>query len=162
MKKGEYHEELKFSRYFFENSNFTLRNAKIIQKEFALFPAFRVFQMQSGEYGDTDYKFFGRIDFIISYKSKLYAVEVKYYPFSSSEFWDALKILGYTEYFMFQTGMKDVRPAIFMPIDNIKLEHQYICSRLKITLFGIIKNNSETYTVIPMGDQPYYKTTGKK
>ena len=158
------HEELKFSRYFTYNANLVLKGSSVIQKEFSLYPAYRVFQIQAGDFGNSEYKSFGRIDFVMNYKKHTYVVEVKYYPYSSGEFWDAMKVLGYTEYFMFQTGMKDIKPAIFMPVENIKLEHQYICSRLKITLFGIVKNEEEQikYKLIPMGDQPYYKTTGKR
>lgn len=156
-------EELQFSKYYFEFADKVLKRSSIIQKEFCLYPAFRVFQMQNGDSdGDSTYKQFGRIDFVIKYKGHTYVVEVKFSPFASKEFWEAIKVVGYTEYFMFQTGMKDIRPAIFMPITSIKLEHQYICGRLKITLFGIIKNKDKSYTVIPMGDKPYYQITGKK
>lgn len=130
-------EELKFSKFFYKNANSALRSCKVIYKEYQLYPALRVMQKRSGTPETRELKPFGRIDFVISYKGTKYVVEIKYNEGSHTSFWDALKVIGYTKYYAFQTGDTKAKPAIFMPKDSIKLEHEFICSELGIKLFSI-------------------------
>lgn len=98
----------------------------------------------------------GRPDLFVKYDGKKYICEVKYIPFTTENFWSALKCLAYCEYYKWQTETSQngkhmsgsssysiPHPAIFMPLEAIKLEHEIIAKRLKITLFGIIKKEDK-------------------
>jgi hypothetical protein len=87
-------------------------------------------------------KIIGRIDLIFRYKSHNYVCEIKYYNFDNSEFWDALKVLGYTKYYNWKNNC-NFRPAIMIPKDHIKLEHFMISNELDIKLFGISEKGKE-------------------
>ena len=133
-------DELKFSRFFYKNSNEVLKNCKILHKEYSLYPATRVIQRLSNTKENRNLKSFGRIDFVVIYKNYKYVVEVKYSEGNHSSFWEAIKVIGYARYYTYQTGEK-VIPAIFMPIEDIKPEHELVCKELKIKLFSITALN---------------------
>jgi len=98
-------------------------------------------------------KYIGRIDLLFNYKEILYCGEIKYQPFAGSDFWDALKIIGYTSYYKWQQECfgEEIYPksAIFMPFKRIKMEHKILAGRLGIIIFGIEKTE-EGYKVIPV------------
>jgi hypothetical protein len=98
---------------------------------------------------------FGRIDVVFKYRGAIYCGEIKYEPHKNSDFWDAMKVLGYTTYYKWQRetngGTLFPKPAILMPKSRIKLEHQIIAGRLGIALFGIIREGNE-FTMIPYNE----------
>lgn len=99
-------------------------------------------------------KIIGRIDLGFIYKGKKYLCEVKYYPFNNGEFWDAIKILGYTVYYKWQVD-DSYYPSIMIPIDKFKLEHAIVANNLNITVFCIEKNG-DNYSVKLM-KEPLHK-----
>lgn len=132
------YKEAEFHSYFKENWGDVLPGCIMNAHEYSLYPAFDVLKKHLMPDEQITSKNFGRIDFIFEYKKTRYVAEVKYYPFSSGEFWDAMKVVGYTSYYKFQTGQKDrVKPAIIMPIKSVSLEHQYVAADLGITIFAI-------------------------
>lgn len=147
-------EELRFSKYFFANAAQEFRKFYIISKEYQLYPALRVIQKQSLIKEDKQFKPFGRIDFVVKYKKKTYVVEVKYNEGTHSSFWDALKVVGYDKYYEFQADTRDVIPAIFMPKESIKLEHEFVCLKLGIKLFDITKTRDGSYKLEEHNNEP--------
>jgi len=92
-----------------------------------------------------EYKGIGRIDYIFKYKGSVYICETKCYPFKSTEFWDSLKVLGYTAYYNWYRGTS-YKPAIMIPKKHAKLEHFIVALALKIKIFGITKSK-ERYKI---------------
>lgn len=83
----------------------------------------------------------GRIDVIFKYNKKTYIGEIKYMK-ALSDFWEAMKVIGYCEYYKWQTGTSNVFPAVLIPIESVKLEHQIVANKLKIKIFVIEKLNN--------------------
>lgn len=144
--------EDRFRKAFVTNASEMMKGLFFIEEEYRLYPATDI--LQRDFYGfDENYKRLlntrqiGRIDLLFRYKSTLYAGEIKYQPYQGGDFWDALKIIGYTRYLKFQAPqLGNVKPAIFMPQDRIKLEHQILAGQLEILLLGIT-NKDENFTV---------------
>lgn len=154
--------EHEFHDYFINNSQKVLKGCRLVASEFSLFPAYDVLRATSFNEDVRGSGAFGRIDLVFHYRNKTYVAEIKFYKNEGSkkptgEFWDALKVLGYCAYFKFQTGQTSgVFPAIIMPIESIRLEHQHIASALNIKLFGIKALRGE-YKLVTLTDEPYWK-----
>ena len=149
-------EELMFQDYFKGNFDKALRNCRLLSSEYRLYGAYSVLTREV--YGKSNAGgCIGRIDFIFMYKSKKYIAEVKYYPFLPYEFWDALKVVGYTEYYKWQTEDTLVYPAVMIPSKKVKLEHQITAGRLGVTIFLITKLKDGDYAVKMLDDRPHWK-----
>lgn len=94
----------------------------------------------------------GRIDLIFRHKSTTFCVELKLIDYSTSNFWDSLKILGYTALYNWQHKTNH-KPAIVIPRKKVKLEHHIIANKLKFTIFGITKRNEEYIIKIVEADK---------
>jgi hypothetical protein len=149
--------EKKFLKYLLENPGNVLKGIFIIDSEYNLQKPGVLLTRDFYSFENTGRNLikgsFGRIDIIFKYKGVTYCGEIKYQPFRNNDFWDALKVVGYTTYYKWQVetmgGEVSPQPAIFMPKNRIKLEHQIISGRLQIALFGI-ENKGEDYKLIPM------------
>ena len=148
------YEELRFQKYFKNNNKSALPRSVYLFSEKQLFPYSDVIKKQINDiqvFKENKYKVgnhqIGRIDLGIKYKSKYYCVEIKYYKEDMChDFWDATKILAYTEYFnLCEKPIKKFKPAIMIPINKIYLETLFVANKLGIQLFGIIKNNKHFY-----------------
>jgi hypothetical protein len=153
--------EAHFHKKFIEKPDKYLRGCGLIKSEKKLFGAYNILDR------DVRNKFLyntkdliekkkipqiARIDLLILWRSRYYAVEIKYTPFTISDFWDALKIIGYTEYLNWQEEpVKKFAPAIMMPKNKIKLENQIVANKLNITLFGIEYINND-YEITQIDD----------
>ena len=114
----------------------------VVAKEYSLFGAYEYLKNEIGIENKKKTRPIGRIDIIFRYRHALYVGEIKYQPFSNSDFWDASKVLAYCEYYNWQQetgGGQFAIPAILMPRNKIKLEHRLVARKLKIRLFGIEK-----------------------
>lgn len=153
-------EETKFEKYFVENTRKCLNGSIIINTQVTLPDAYSIISRDYNKIGGSYTNSVGRIDVIFRYKKEVYIGEIKYYDFSSYEFWDALKVVGYCAYYnwMYKTKHK---PAVLMPAGKVKLEHQVVASRLKVQIFTIEKIGM-TYKVHLLDDRPYWKQNIKK
>lgn len=136
--------EVVFHKWWKENS---IKGFNVIKHEFILGDARNLLKrdvydlMSSGE-NSGGAGVIGRIDTIFKYKGCMYVGEIKYMK-APNDFWDAMKVLGYCEYFKWQTGMSYVKPAVLMPLKSIKLEHQIVSNRLKFKIFAIEKSGNK-------------------
>ena len=89
----------------------------------------------------------GRIDLVFTHKSKRYCCEIKYSRMGNTDFWDALKVMGYAAYYSWVMN-RNYEPAIMCPAKALKLEHYLIANSLGIKLFGITKVRKD-YVVGP-------------
>lgn len=158
------HEEKKFQLAFVNDADSVLKGAKYITHEAILHKADNIFR-QSTRYefdspeelfGEKEKMGLGRIDLVFRYKRDTYCAEIKYRKCENNDFWDALKIIGYTEYYKWQTDNKDYLPAIIMPKESIKLEHQIVAGRCDIRIFLIYKDG-DNYKLKMLDDRPYWK-----
>ena len=99
-------EEELFQDYFKGNYEDALPGCILIASEYPLYGAYKILTRDFSP-GTRGKGCIGRIDFIFRYKQKNYIAEAKYYPFQLSEFWGALKVVGYTEYYKWQTEKSD-------------------------------------------------------
>ena len=153
---AKHKKEAEFLQYFYEHPVTTIDFGEFYRKEVSLFPALETLKNQIYE-NQSHGGAIGRIDVIFRYKGRIYAGEIKYKrEEDGTDFWDALKIIGYTTYYKWQTGSTNIFPAILMPANKIKLEHQLIAGMLHVKLFGI-KEKGNTFWFIPIGDKPYWK-----
>lgn len=137
--------EIKFHKDFKVNYELILKRCRFIQSERILYSYGDIIKSEinfRNQFEENNVKInkrqVGRIDLLIRYRSCNYCVEIKYYPYKGGEFWDAIKVLGYTEYLNFiDKPSTPYKPAIMMPKDKIELETLIIAHRLKITLFAI-------------------------
>ncbi len=163
---GEF-EEIRFLRYFKEHTKEVLPGCIILNTELTLYGAYNMLQrdvferMQGNKTtGLTLKDSIGRIDVIFEYQGKTFISEIKTKtPYTNSDFWDALKIIGYYEYLMWiqetVENSPNAYPAIMMPREKIKLEHRIVANRLKLFIFAIIKTPYD-YRV-EMAHNPYSK-----
>lgn len=146
-----------FHKFFINNPSQCLRGAEILGSEVVLHKALKLLSRDFLESKKGRTHGIGRIDIIFRSCSVEYIAEIKYYPYSNNEFWDALKVVGYAAYF---NWIKDCqckyKPAILMPIEKIKLEHQIVAGRLGITLFGITKEQNN-FKLKKITDTPIWK-----
>ena len=77
----------------------------------------------------------GKIDIYFKYRQTKYLGEIKWTK-HRSDFWQALKILGYVNYYEWQEDRR-VKPAILIPREHIRLEQEMVAGQLKIALFGL-------------------------
>jgi len=148
--------EAKFKKWFVENAE----NLKFseVKKEVPLYGAYQMLEYSvSADFGKqtSKIKHIGRIDLTFTHKGKDYVCEVKYYPFGNSEFWDCLKVLGYTAYYNWQNNSFR-KPCVMLPREKVKLEHFITAQKLNLVIFGI-KQNKDSYEV-KLLDAPDYKT----
>lgn len=132
--------EVIFHKWWKENN---IKGFGVIKHEFILGDARNllkrdVYDLISLGEKNTGAGVIGRIDTIFKYRGNVYIGEIKYMK-AANDFWDAMKVLGYCEYFKWQTGMNHVKPAILMPFTSIKLEHQIVANKLKFKIFAIEK-----------------------
>ena len=161
MEKNTSHKS--FLEFFTSNPGQCLKWTKILGTEVPLYPASKMLSrdfienyLSSGQIPRSG-NCIGKIDVIFKSGGFAYVGEVKYYSFSDGEFWDALKILGYSVYFNWtnDSGSR-YKPAILMPLNKIKLEHQIVVGRLGITLFGILEEDG-LFSIKKIGDTPIWK-----
>jgi len=144
MEKESY-AELRFHRHLKHNPGEVLRGFILEKSEEKLYGYLDLLQdeinagLSFKENIDVvSYRQIGRIDVVFRFRSKEYCGEIKYYPYSSGEFWDAIKVVGYTTYYnMCKKQEKFYHPAILMPMDKITVENMMIANKLKIAIFGI-------------------------
>jgi hypothetical protein len=168
LKDNPKNEEKKFLKFFVHNTNTALPRASYIDHEVNLIPAIKILtgQVRSDCYDfenntEADVKGFGRIDVMFRYKGINYCAEIKYQKCSSSDFWNSLKILGYTEYYKWQISNSNYKPAILIPSHSIGLESQIVAGRLGLAIFTIKERDGE-YFVKLLDNRPYWKQTDKK
>ena len=77
----------------------------------------------------------GKIDCIFRYHSVNYVVEIKDVSPGEKSFWEASKALCYCEYYKWQIANNAFKPAILIPESSLRLEHQIVAGRLKISIF---------------------------
>jgi len=93
----------------------------------------------------------GRIDLIFTHEEKRYCCELKLLDYSSSNFWDALKILGYTVLYNWQ-NKTSYKPSVMIPKKKIKLEHHIVANKLKLTMFEVSKKKGDYIIEIAKAD----------
>lgn len=164
--KGEEH---RFQKAFV-NGEVECDNIKYVDHEIVLFPALKILtedirrdiiDENSGNLREGNTKGFGRIDLIVKSKSKFYCVEIKYNNKDSNDFWRSLKVIGYTEYYKWQTHNNMYLPAVIIPKDTLRLEHQIVAGRCGVTIFTVDKKG-ETYYLKMLDDRPYWKQSQPK
>lgn len=152
--------ELKFHKEFKNNYKDILPRSEIIYSEKPLYSYSDIIKEELNFrqiFEENKYKInkkqIGRIDLVLRYKSRNYCVEIKYYPTDSvAEFWDATKVLAYSEYLNFCEKPKQrYIPAIMLPTEKIFVETLVVATRLNITLFGISEIN-KTFSVKKIDD----------
>ncbi len=96
----------------------------------------------------------GRIDVVMKYQKTNYVAEIKDYGVSS--FWYGMKCIGYCEYYKWQTDKQSYHPAVIIPKESLKLEHQVVAGRTGITIFTFEKKDGE-FSMRLIDDRPYWK-----
>ena len=147
--------ELEFQKAFIKNSSLVLKNARFWKAEYPLFDALDLLKRETFLSGLGEQKrgirHIGRIDLLFSYRSRFYAAEIKYH--NPTDFWDATKILAYTAYYNYQNeimeGFDLAHPAIFVPLNGVKLAHKITANKLKIVIFGIEFKNG-MFAALPL------------
>lgn len=150
--------EKEFSNFFEKNPDKTLPKCTFFSREYRLIRPSDLIKREFYEFDEDGKRIgnagcIGRIDVIFRYKGKKYAGEMKFQPFEGSDFWDALKIVGYAAYYEWQTetmgNIDYVKPAILMPSKRIKLEHKITARKMQLGLFGI-EENGEDFRLMPL------------
>lgn len=134
-----------------------LKKLSVAYNEFRLLSATDLLRREVLE-GYEEGVVIGRIDVILKYRGRTYITEIKYdRPTNcSSDFWESLKILGYTEYYKWQTGQKSVTPAIIVPLHSIKLEQQIIAGALGLAVFAVYEENGKVKLKL-VDERPIWK-----
>lgn len=132
--------ERDFQQYFVEHSNEILKGISDVKQDIRLCSVGMVLAPSAkSNVKDT----IGYIDVTFMYYGRRYVGEIKYGKKSGGgNFWDGIKVLGYTAYYNWQNDTKSY-PAILMPLKDINLSHQLIAQKLKIALFGIVEDGDE-------------------
>lgn len=129
-------------REILTNAGAVLKGLKVAHSEYPLYRAYDLLSydvVEALSMGTGKPKhYIGRIDLILDYKGKRYITEIKYAEPSNSapDFWQSLKVLGYTAYYKWQTKETRVHPAIIIPFNSVKLEQQIICGALNLSVFA--------------------------
>lgn len=156
--------ESEFNNYIYNKGKISVLNntrkqtITLIKREVALFEPYSLFSRDF----DEDLNIFfttkkgaasviGRIDLLFRHNSKLFCGEIKYRKkrnkTSMNDFYDATKILAYTEYYNWQNetwgGFDPAEPAILIPEYNITLATKIMANRLRVRLYAIIKNDKD-------------------
>lgn len=100
----------------------------------------------------------GRIDLIFTYEGEEYCVELKLLDYTSSNFWDAMKIIGYTILYNWENKTNYI-PAVLIPKDKIKLEHHIVANKTNLAIFEITKKE-DGYT-IKKAEPDSFERTGR-
>jgi hypothetical protein len=133
---------------------------KIIEHEFRLLSAHNIFLSMLDDSEKPPVRTVGVMDLIFKFKNKIYGCEIKsIYPTKQDAFWHSLKIIGYCSYYKFQTG-NSLNPAIMIPFETITLEIQYVCSDLKVKLFGYFEKDNEIH-IQEISDKPIWHQSKK-
>jgi hypothetical protein len=99
----------------------------------------------------------GRVDVIFRYGRTYYVAEIKDKNGKDpSSFWYATKALAYCEYLKWQTDSNDYRPAVIIPADSLRLEHQIVSGKLGLTIF-LFKRVNGDFKMRPIDDRPYWQ-----
>lgn len=99
----------------------------------------------------------GRIDVLFKYRSTNYVCEIKDGDSEGHSFWYATKALAYCEYYKWQTDNTHFRPAVIVPLQNLKLEHQLISGKLDIKLFVFTLRDDGFFIIKEVSDLPHWK-----
>ena len=146
-RKEKWNKENEFISFMRNNrSAFPHRTPSILEFEYSLYDIYYYLTVGSELFFETGVlerkkKWpIGRVDIIWGSENNLHITEVKFQnPKSHSDFWDALKVVGYTAYFKWGKFIpaKKYTPTIFMPMEYIELQDLIIARSLKIELYGI-------------------------
>lgn len=100
----------------------------------------------------------GRIDLLLQFKNKRYVTEIKFRDpdNSSSDFWEALKVVGYCAYYQWMYNCPSAKAAIIVPRHCVKLEHQIVAGNLGIQIFGAFTQDNQV-KLQPILDVPIWK-----
>ena len=157
-------EEKKFQYYFVNNYGLVLKSSRYITHEAPLFKISDILSNTTSY--DIDLKDsmettrekmgIGRIDLIFQHKSKRYCAEIKYRKCDNNDFWDAVKIIAYTEYYKWQTDDNDYLPAIILPSESLTNEHQIAAGRCGIALF-VVDKKEDGYSMKLVDGKPSWK-----
>ncbi len=124
------------------------KSVGVVQSEFWLYEPISLLQEEVDSFFAAENRKvkaqIGRIDLVLKYRSRYLVCEIKYKS-HETDFWDALKVMGYKVYFEWQTNQK-ATPTIIMPKEKIRLEHKIVAGRLSIQLIGAILNADGTYS----------------
>jgi len=144
--------EREFQKYFKEFPQKVIPKCDVIVVEYPLHSANDLLKGNfylKNDINNLRYKSIGRIDIIFKTKRIVYCGEIKWSNEPNYNFWNSLKIIGYTSYFKWQTSngqllrndvfRHTIKPAILMPEKSIKLEHELVSRDCKVALFGIIE-----------------------
>jgi len=140
-KKRVLYPEARFHKWFLKNAPDRFRE---VESEIPIYSAYACLAANMNEdliftkCSEIKKKAIGRIDLIFEYYRVNYCCEIKYTKMGQADFWDALKVVGYTSYYNWVTN-RSHKPAIMCPEKHLKLEHYIIANALKIKLFAIIK-----------------------
>ncbi len=135
-------EEIKFTKYFMERGS--IGNFHAWKREVGIHEPMSLMSRDFYALNSVVKKYpIGRIDIMFRRSGKLYCGEVKYYMPHRREFWDATKIIAYTEYYNWENeimgGFDRAFPSVIIPLKAIKLEYKIIANKLRILLLGIRK-----------------------
>lgn len=98
----------------------------------------------------------GAIDVILRYRQKNYVTEIKDLVPIGDSFWYATKALAYCEYYKWQTDDRSYRPAVLIPHNALRLEHQIVANNLDLKIF-LFKKNGDDYTIKTIDDRPHWR-----
>lgn len=99
----------------------------------------------------------GRIDVLMTYKNRTYVAEIKDYNPGAESFWYATKAAAYCEYYKWQTDKKGYHPAVIIPKESIRLEHQVVAGRLGIKIFLFKKDINGEFKMKLLNEKPHWK-----
>ena len=150
---AEDYKERQLQKAFIASPSDVLKGSSYVAHEFRLYPALELLQR---DMDITKTVCIGRIDLVFMYKQRKYAAEIKYLRMTNNDFWDALKIIGYTEYYKWQVNDRKVHPAIIIPRSKIRLEHQVVAGKLNLALFGVEEHNNK-FKMTYIEDRPIWR-----
>lgn len=99
----------------------------------------------------------GKIDVLFQHKSRVYVGEIKDYNPMADSFWYASKALAYCEYYKWQTDKKGYHPAVIIPKESIRLEHQIVAGKLGIRIFLFKKDINGKFLMKAVDNRPHWK-----
>lgn len=155
--------EKEFNNYLYNKGRISVlsgtrkQTITLIKREVILFEPYSLFSRDFDENLNTFFatkrgakSIIGKIDLLFRHNSKLYCGEIKfrkkYRKASMNDFYDATKVLAYTEYYNWQNetwgGFDPAEPAILIPKYNITLATKIMANRLRVRLYAIIKDDN--------------------
>lgn len=141
------HLEKQFHDLFVEKGGSLLKNCELIDHEVPLVNAHSVLT-RDFQLNRVSAKTWGRIDFVIKWKSNIWVVELKFPHASKPDFWDATKVVAYTAYYNWQMNAH-AKSAIMMPKQHYTLEHRITATKMGLQLLGI-EGKGDNMKVIPI------------